>query len=107
MVIMITIETKYTAPFFQFYYLFYLLYLSDLSSSWTFSSPPSVLSFFIVLNIIVYYLRIITMKKLIHLDCLAYYCCCTYFVSIDSLSIKTGLTFYLICTVYKSFFRIL
>ena len=107
MITMVTMETKYTAPLSQLYHPLYLLYLPDLSLSWAFLSSLSVLLSSIIFVIIVYYLRIITMKKLINLDCLACYYRYAYFVFVDSLSARVGPTFDSICSVGKFFSRIL
>ncbi len=104
MVTIVTMETKYTALLSQ---LNHIIYLPDLSLSWVFQSTPSVLPSSIVFIIIVCYLRIIIMKKLMNLDCLTCYCHYTCFVSIDSLSVRAELTFDSICTVCKSFSKIL
>ena len=104
---MVRIETKYAAPFSQLYHLLYLLYPPDLSSSQAFLSPLSVLPSSIILVILIYYLYIITMKKLMNLDRLACYCCYACFISFDSLSVRTGLILNSICTICKSFSRIL
>ena len=106
-VIMIIIETKYTTFLSQLHHPFYLLHLPDLFLSQVFPSPLSILLSFIILVIIVCYLWIITMKKLMNLNCLACYRFYAYFVSVDSLSARAGPTFDLICIVYKSFSRIL
>ncbi len=104
---MVIMETKYAALFSQLYHPLYLLHPSDLSSSRAFPSLPSILPSSIGLVIIVCYLHIITIKKLINLDCLAYYCRHSCFVSIDNLSIGVGSTFNSICTFCKSSSRIL
>lgn len=52
-------------------------------------------------------LKIKLMKMLVNLDRLTYYCCCAYFVSINSLSARVRLTFDSIRTVPKSSSRIL
>ena len=100
-------ETKYATPFFYLHHLFHLLDLPDLSSSWAFPFLLSVLLSSIILVIIVYYLRIITMKKLINLDRLIYCYCHAYVVFIDLLITRAGPSFDLICIIYKSSFRIL
>ncbi len=105
MITMVTIETKYVAPVSQLHHLLYLLYPSDLSSFQAFPLLLSILPSSIVLVIIVYYLRIIIMKKLINLDRLIYCCRRAWFVSVDSLNAGAGPTFNSICTVCKFFFK--
>lgn len=104
-------DTKYAAFLLSAYQLY--LYLPDLSSSWTFYYHH-LLPSFIVLVIVVYYLAcIITIKKLINIDLLAYCCYCTYLISVILCfccilltALLPGLTtnfFNLICTVCKVF----
>ena len=107
MITMVTIKTKYATPLSQLHHPFYLLYLLDLSLSWVFPLPPSILPSFIILIIIVYYLHIITIKKLMNLDHLTCYHCHAYFVSINGLNAGAGPTFDSICTICKSFSSIL
>ena len=101
-------ETKYNVLFSQLHHpLYYLLHLLNLSPFWAFLSPLSILLSSIVLVIIIYYLCIITKKKPMNVDCLPCCCYCIYFIAIKNLSIKVKPIFNSICTVYKSFFKIL
>ena len=99
----VTMMTKYIAPFFQLHHLLYLLHPPDLYLSRVFLSPSSVLPSSIILVINIFYLRIIIIEKLIGLDRLA--CCCysACYVFVNSLIARAKPAFNSINTIYKSF----
>lgn len=88
MVTMVTMEIQYTGPLCHvcsFIFSFISsssLHPLDLSLPPAFPSTPFLLLSSIILGILVSYPRIITIKKRINLDCLAYCHYHTYFVSV-------------------------
>lgn len=80
---MVIIETKYASHLLfthQFHLYPYLFSLLNLSLSWVFLLLLSVTISNKLVIAIYYLVCIIKLKKLINIDLLACYCCCTYFI---------------------------